>query len=120
MPRSWRTTREPARLASGLPRNSTPAGDLPTVPYQGEGRDGRLSPAISRPARAPPVPSTPHSTSHLWRPRAVPNPFTSSRASTDDLASGADALPVEPGARRVRTRRGGPRTPLPLLPVIAV
>ncbi|HYL70910.1 MAG TPA: FtsL-like putative cell division protein [Candidatus Dormibacteraeota bacterium] len=32
----------------------------------------------------------------------------------------ADLLPVEPSTRRSRLRRGGPRTPLPLLPLITV
>lgn len=35
-------------------------------------------------------------------------------------ADRADLLPVEPSARRSRLRRGGPRTPLPLLPLITV
>lgn len=30
------------------------------------------------------------------------------------------SLPVEPPQRRVRLRRGGPRTPLPLLPLMAI
>jgi cell division protein FtsL len=33
---------------------------------------------------------------------------------------GVDDVPFEPLVRRFRVRRGGPRTPLPLLPVIAV
>jgi cell division protein FtsL len=41
------------------------------------------------------------------------------RASTPTSA-GADDVPFEPLVRRLRIRRGGPRTPLPLLPVIAV
>jgi hypothetical protein len=32
----------------------------------------------------------------------------------------ADEVPFEPLVRRLRIRRGGPRTPLPLLPVIAI
>ena len=32
----------------------------------------------------------------------------------------APELPLEPDARRTRLRRGGPRTPIPLLPIIAV
>ena len=35
-------------------------------------------------------------------------------------ATGVDDVPFEPLVRRLRIRRGGPRTPLPLLPVIAV
>jgi cell division protein FtsL len=35
-------------------------------------------------------------------------------------AAGVDDVPFEPLVRRLRIRRGGPRTPLPLLPVIAV
>ena len=34
--------------------------------------------------------------------------------------AGVDDVPFEPLVRRLRIRRGGPRTPLPLLPVIAV
>lgn len=34
--------------------------------------------------------------------------------------TGIDLLPVDPATRRGRLRRGGPRTPLPLLPLIAV
>ena len=41
------------------------------------------------------------------------------RASTP-TAAGVDDVPFEPLVRRLRIRRGGPRTPLPLLPVIAV
>jgi cell division protein FtsL len=41
------------------------------------------------------------------------------RASTP-TAAGVDDVPFEPLMRRLRIRRGGPRTPLPLLPVIAV
>jgi len=41
------------------------------------------------------------------------------RASTP-TAAGVDEVPFEPLVRRLRIRRGGPRTPLPLLPVIAV
>lgn len=37
-------------------------------------------------------------------------------ASADDL----EQLPLDEPARRQRLRRGGPRTPLPLLPVIAI
>jgi cell division protein FtsL len=37
-----------------------------------------------------------------------------------DAGRDVDLLPVEPSARRSRLRRGGPRTPLPLLPLIAV
>jgi len=33
---------------------------------------------------------------------------------------GVDTVPFEPLVRRFRIRRGGPRTPLPLLPVIAI
>ncbi len=33
---------------------------------------------------------------------------------------GVDDVPFEPLVRRLRIRRGGPRTPLPLLPVIAI
>ena len=35
-------------------------------------------------------------------------------------AAGVDDVPFEPLVRRLRIRRGGPRTPLPLLPVIAI
>jgi hypothetical protein len=41
------------------------------------------------------------------------------RASTP-ATGGVDDVPLEPLVRRLRIRRGGPRTPLPLLPVIAV
>jgi cell division protein FtsL len=41
------------------------------------------------------------------------------RVSTP-TAAGVDDLPLEPLVRRLRIRRGGPRTPLPLLPVIAI
>jgi hypothetical protein len=41
------------------------------------------------------------------------------RASTQTSA-GVDDVPFEPLVRRLRIRRGGPRTPLPLLPVIAI
>ena len=41
------------------------------------------------------------------------------RGSTS-TAAGVDDVPFEPLVRRLRIRRGGPRTPLPLLPVIAV
>jgi hypothetical protein len=41
------------------------------------------------------------------------------RGSTPTVA-GVDDVPFEPLVRRLRIRRGGPRTPLPLLPVIAV
>lgn len=41
------------------------------------------------------------------------------RGSTP-TAAGVDDVPFEPLVRRLRIRRGGPRTPLPLLPVIAV
>jgi len=41
------------------------------------------------------------------------------RGSTP-TAAGVDDVPFEPVVRRLRIRRGGPRTPLPLLPVIAV
>jgi cell division protein FtsL len=41
------------------------------------------------------------------------------RASTP-TAAGVDDVPFEPLVRRLRIRRGGPRTPLPLLPVIAI
>src|ERR1700730_1601241 len=41
------------------------------------------------------------------------------RASTPP-AVGVDDVPFEPLVRRLRIRRGGPRTPLPLLPAIAV
>lgn len=41
------------------------------------------------------------------------------RASTP-TAAGVDDVPFEPLGRRLRIRRGGPRTPLPLLPVIAI
>jgi hypothetical protein len=34
--------------------------------------------------------------------------------------AGVDDVPFEPLMRRLRVRRGGPRTPLPLLPVIAI
>jgi cell division protein FtsL len=37
-------------------------------------------------------------------------------ASSEDL----EQLPLDEPARRQRLRRGGPRTPLPLLPVIAI
>jgi hypothetical protein len=40
-------------------------------------------------------------------------------ASTPTVA-GVDDVPFEPLIRRLRIRRGGPRTPLPLLPVIAI
>ena len=50
---------------------------------------------------------------HLRFARAV------DRESTP-TAGGVDDLPLEPLVRRLRIRRGGPRTPLPLLPVIAV
>ncbi|MFZ0130054.1 MAG: hypothetical protein WAL77_11610, partial [Candidatus Dormiibacterota bacterium] len=54
--------------------------------------------------------------------RAVPNlrfAHGVDRASTP-TAAGVDDVPFEPLVRRLRIRRGGPRTPLPLLPVIAV
>ena len=35
-------------------------------------------------------------------------------------AAGVDDVPFEPLVRRLRIRRGGPRTPLPLLPAIAI
>jgi len=35
-------------------------------------------------------------------------------------SSATPALPLEPDVRRSRNRRGGPRTPLPLLPIIAI
>ena len=38
------------------------------------------------------------------------------RASAEEL----EQLPLDEPARRQRLRRGGPRTPLPLLPVIAI
>jgi len=41
------------------------------------------------------------------------------RVSTP-TAAGVDDVPFEPLVRRLRIRRGGPRTPLPLLPVIAI
>ncbi len=41
------------------------------------------------------------------------------RGSTP-TAAGVDDVPFEPLVRRLRIRRGGPRTPLPLLPVIAI
>ncbi len=41
------------------------------------------------------------------------------RASTS-TAAGVDDVPFEPLIRRLRIRRGGPRTPLPLLPAIAI
>ena len=41
------------------------------------------------------------------------------RGSTQTSA-GVDDVPFEPLVRRLRIRRGGPRTPLPLLPVIAI
>jgi hypothetical protein len=37
-----------------------------------------------------------------------------------DAESDVDHLPVDAPPRRTRLRRGGPRTPLPLLPLIAV
>ena len=43
-----------------------------------------------------------------------PNP--ASRASAEDL----EQLPLDEPVRRQRLRRGGPRTPLPLLPLIAI
>ena len=41
------------------------------------------------------------------------------RGSTP-TAAGVDDVPFEPVVRGLRIRRGGPRTPLPLLPVIAI
>ena len=35
-------------------------------------------------------------------------------------AAGVDDVPFEPLVRQLRIRRGGPRTPLPLLPAIAI
>jgi cell division protein FtsL len=43
-------------------------------------------------------------------------PLARRRTGTNDF----DELPPEESGRRVRLRRGGPRTPLPLLPLIAV
>lgn len=40
--------------------------------------------------------------------------------SATPASGGVDDVPFEPAVRRFRIRRGGPRTPLPLLPVIAV
>jgi len=42
------------------------------------------------------------------------------RSEQRQARAAADLLPVEPSGRRSRLRRGGPRTPLPLLPLIAV
>jgi hypothetical protein len=52
---------------------------------------------------------------------AVPH-FRSARGGVREStpATGGDDVPFEPLVRRLRIRRGGPRTPLPLLPVIAV
>jgi len=53
--------------------------------------------------------------------RAVPNPHPTPAARPANAAAGnVDDVPFEPQARRLRIRRGGPRTPLPLLPVIAI
>jgi cell division protein FtsL len=52
----------------------------------------------------------------------VPN-FRPSRGADPQPApgnGGVDDVPFEPLVRRLRIRRGGPRTPLPLLPVIAI
>jgi hypothetical protein len=52
----------------------------------------------------------------------VPNfrpPRGAERASAPGNG-GVDDVPFEPLVRRLRIRRGGPRTPLPLLPVIAI
>jgi len=52
----------------------------------------------------------------------VPNPHPTHGAdrSATPASGGVDDVPFEPTARRFRIRRGGPRTPLPLLPVIAI
>jgi cell division protein FtsL len=48
--------------------------------------------------------------------------FRFRRGAISEPAStaGVDDVPFEPLVRRLRVRRGGPRTPLPLLPVIAI
>jgi cell division protein FtsL len=54
--------------------------------------------------------------------RAVPNfrpPRGADRAPAPSNGRGDD-VPFEPLVRRLRIRRGGPRTPLPLLPIIAI
>jgi cell division protein FtsL len=48
------------------------------------------------------------------------HPLRSPGSAHRGPAGGGPDLPLEPGARRTRLRRGGPRTPIPLLPVIAV
>jgi cell division protein FtsL len=54
--------------------------------------------------------------------RAVPNfkPKRGTDRESTPATRSVDDVPFEPLVRRLRIRRGGPRTPLPLLPVIAV
>jgi cell division protein FtsL len=53
--------------------------------------------------------------------RAVPSRQSKNNASARAGAGrDVDLLPIEASGRRSRLRRGGPRTPLPLLPLIAV
>jgi hypothetical protein len=54
--------------------------------------------------------------------KAVPHFRFAHGLARDSTAAtgGVDDVPFEPLVRRLRIRRGGPRTPLPLLPVIAV
>ena len=50
--------------------------------------------------------------------RAVPSRQSKNNASARAGAGrDVDLLPIEPSGRRSRLRRGGPRTPLPLLPL---
>src|ERR1035441_10889042 len=54
----------------------------------------------------------------MSRQRSMPLPPLRDRGDADPSA---DALPLNAtSSRRDRRRRGGPRTPLPLLPIIAV
>ncbi len=48
------------------------------------------------------------------------HPAQGADRSDAPVSGSVDDVPFEPSVRRFRIRRGGPRTPLPLLPVIAI
>src|ERR1700731_4130782 len=129
---SWRRIRDLARRACGLQRSSPPRPPRgrraapPSTSFRspGEGRAWRGFPRHrSRPpARHRRCPSIVLLNISPLETRAVPHlrfAHGVDRGSTP-TAAGVDDVPFEPVVRGLRIRRGGPRTPLPLLPVIAV
>ena len=100
------------------------SSSTPHFAPQGGSRAWRGSPrhpSCGRPGTVGAPPSS-LSTFHHWRSGQCPTCVSHidvDRGSTP-TAAGVDDVPFEPLVRRLRIRRGGPRTPLPLLPVIAV